>query len=362
MKKYLIEGFGTFVWMLLGLGAIYVAGDSNVLSIALIFGATYYVLYKMFHKISGAHFNPAVSFAAFLTKRIRGRELLGYVVSQLVASLVAALLLFGLYLTNTGLKGNVTFLCASFGEGSEIGATFGNVVMFETILSFLLIYAFLYLTSNSSVKSNIALIISGIYTLFFMITFPICNSGLNPARIFGPAVVFGISSGKIVAILQFLVFLVAEVIGTLLAFWAIKIKFNLKLKNRFLKIFTSIKNCYKKYFDFKGRETRFEFWCFAFFTIIINFFAWRFNLEFVNYKSTIFLFLSIVFDLAGLLSLIPFISVSVRRFHDTGKSGWFFLILLIPIVGLVLFIVWMAKASDDKNKYGQNLLKQSESK
>lgn len=58
---------------------------------------------------------------------------------------------------------------------------------------------------------------------------------------------------------------------------------------------------------------------------------------------------------AGLALLLPGLAVSVRRLHDTGRSGWWYFILLIPLVGVILFIVWAASDSTPgENQYGRS--------
>ena len=107
----------------------------------------------------------------------------------------------------------------------------------------------------------------------------------------------------------------------------------------------AIKTCFKKYVDFSGRARRSEFWFWMLFTAIIGT-AVGF-LERSDHH-----FLSSIVPLAFFL---PNLAVSVRRMHDIGRSGWYVLISLIPIVGVILFIVQCCRDSvPGANKYGEN--------
>ena len=102
---------------------------------------------------------------------------------------------------------------------------------------------------------------------------------------------------------------------------------------------------YKNYAGFTGRARRTEFWMFTLFQIIINV-----VLSILNRVSGAFLIVSILF---GIASLIPTLAVGARRLHDTGKSGWLQLLLLIPIVGAIILIVfWAIDGTRGPNQHG----------
>lgn len=102
----------------------------------------------------------------------------------------------------------------------------------------------------------------------------------------------------------------------------------------------SIATCFAKYFDFKGRASRPEFWWFYLFTILLS---WGATLV------DPFQVLSVIVNLAV---FIPVFAAGSRRLHDTNRSGWWQLILL-TVIGLIPLIVWWAsKGSDQENKYG----------
>ena len=98
----------------------------------------------------------------------------------------------------------------------------------------------------------------------------------------------------------------------------------------------------KNYVNFEGRATRAEFWWFFLFNFLLTFI-----LGLLGKPGTI---LSSIWSLAILL---PQLGLGVRRLHDIGKSGWYWLIALIPIVGWILVIIWFAKEGDpNQNQYG----------
>ena len=101
----------------------------------------------------------------------------------------------------------------------------------------------------------------------------------------------------------------------------------------------------KQYATFTGRATRQEYWMFILIYMIFYIvFAVVDNMLNMMFLTTIF----------SLVLLIPSISVATRRLHDTGRSGWWQLILLIPLIGTIILIVFLAQDSHDENEYGLN--------
>jgi uncharacterized membrane protein YhaH (DUF805 family) len=103
----------------------------------------------------------------------------------------------------------------------------------------------------------------------------------------------------------------------------------------------------KQYADFNGRARRQEFWMFVLFNIIFSMVAGALDAVFGSWGA--------IGGLYGLFVLIPGLAVSVRRLHDTGKSGWMLLIALIPLIGTIWLIVLLATDSTPgNNQYGDN--------
>jgi uncharacterized membrane protein YhaH (DUF805 family) len=108
---------------------------------------------------------------------------------------------------------------------------------------------------------------------------------------------------------------------------------------------------FKKFAFFKGRSTRSEYWYFTLFNILavlgfglIDQMMGAFNFD-AGYGP-----LSAIYTLAMIL---PGLGVSIRRLHDTGRSGWWFLITIVPVIGLLVFLYFALLDSDpDSNDYG----------
>ena len=97
----------------------------------------------------------------------------------------------------------------------------------------------------------------------------------------------------------------------------------------------------KKYADFTGRARRKEYWMFILIYTIINIVLAVLGLDSISM-------------LVGLALLVPSISIATRRLHDTGRSGWWQLLILIPIIGFIALIVFLAQDGHDTNDYGVN--------
>ena len=112
---------------------------------------------------------------------------------------------------------------------------------------------------------------------------------------------------------------------------------------KFNDIVAIIKSVILKYYcNFEGRATRAEFWWFFLFTSILGLIF--------GCCGKVGTVLSLVF---GVALLLPQIGVGVRRLHDINKSGWFYLLDLIPLVGVIILIVWWARAGETtENQYG----------
>jgi uncharacterized membrane protein YhaH (DUF805 family) len=110
---------------------------------------------------------------------------------------------------------------------------------------------------------------------------------------------------------------------------------------------------WKKYAEFSGRSRRKEYWMFALFNCVFCLPLYILAIVFhENALGSIFLGLYFIYVLA---ILVPGLAVTVRRLHDTGKSGWMILICLIPIVGGIILLVFTVLDSDPgPNQYGPN--------
>ena len=117
----------------------------------------------------------------------------------------------------------------------------------------------------------------------------------------------------------------------------------------FMNLAQSVKTCFKKFAEFNGRASRSEFWWFTLFLVCVGtvtgtidalLFGWEFSDP------------TPLTNIATIVTLIPSFSVSWRRLHDVGKSGWWNLITL-TIIRLIPLIIWCTRASDNPNQYGE---------
>ena len=108
---------------------------------------------------------------------------------------------------------------------------------------------------------------------------------------------------------------------------------------------------FKKALHFEGRATRKEYWLFYLINMLIYIILTLFDIMLGVYSfESGFGLLSFIFILVVLL---PSLAVTFRRLHDIGRSGWWFLINLIPLIGLIIFLIFMLLDSQEgENKYG----------
>ncbi len=109
----------------------------------------------------------------------------------------------------------------------------------------------------------------------------------------------------------------------------------------------------KKYAEFNGRARRKEYWMFFLFSFIISIVLMI--IDRITGTFSAHMGAGMLGGLYGLATLIPGLAVTVRRLHDTDRSGWWVLICLVPLIGLIVFIVFMAlNGSASENKYGSD--------
>jgi aquaporin NIP len=177
------EAIGTFALVFVGCGAIMVDAETDALGqigISVAFGLVIMAMVYAVGHVSGAHLNPAVTFAFALTRHFPWRLVAGYWVAQVVGAVCAALL-----------------LRASLGDDADLGATSpsgsdGQSFVFELVLTSLLLFVIMAVaTDTRAVGEAAALAIGGTIALASLVGGPVSGASLNPARSLGPAVVSG---------------------------------------------------------------------------------------------------------------------------------------------------------------------------
>jgi len=218
MKKYLAEMIGTMVLVLGGCGtAIFAGGSVGFLGVALAFGLTVVAMAYGIGSISGAHLNPAVSVGVFCAGRMNAKDLCGYIVAQIIGGIIAAGILAFIVAQYGGIRG--TFAANGFGaDFYQSAAGYMNVSMIgafviELVLTFIFLLVILGATSKASTPGFAGLAIGLTLTLIHLISIPLTNTSVNPARSISQA----IFSENALAMQQLWVFIVAPVVGAALA-------------------------------------------------------------------------------------------------------------------------------------------------
>ena len=197
MKKYFAEFFGTF-WLVFGgcgsavLAAAYPELGIGFAGVALAFGLTVLTMAYAVGHISGGHFNPAVSVGLFIGGRFNGKNLLPYIVSQVIGAIAAAGVLYLIASGKTGFDAVASgFASNGFSEHSPNGYD----MMAALLIEFVLTAFFLIIIMGSTDKlapAGFAPITIGLgLTLIHLISIPVTNTSVNPARSTGVALFQG---------------------------------------------------------------------------------------------------------------------------------------------------------------------------
>jgi len=209
MKKYISEFIGTAVLVLFGTGIAVVSGG-NLVATSLAFGLAIVAMAYVIGNISGCHVNPAVSLAMLISKKISGKDFIGYVVSQVLGAFLGTLILFAI-LKCTGI-GTAALGANGYGSLSATNISLVGALLTEVVLTFVFIYTILGVTSDEN-KGSVAGIVIGLTLAFVhLLGISLTGTSVNPARSLAPAVFTG---GK--ALCQVWVFIVAPFIGAALA-------------------------------------------------------------------------------------------------------------------------------------------------
>ena len=182
LKKIFSEAIGTFTLIFLGAGAL-VSGKADLQGVALAHGLAIFVMVSALAGISGAHFNPAVSAAMFVTKRICGQDFLYFVLAQLAGATLASIALNYIYGNSNG------YGLPAIATGTSVGAG-ALAEILGTALLLLVIFG-AAVDKRSVAASHPGLPIGLTITAIIFSVGPITGAALNPARWFGPALVSG---------------------------------------------------------------------------------------------------------------------------------------------------------------------------
>ncbi len=194
MKKNLAEFIGTFWLVLGGCGsAVLAAGFPDVgigfVGVALAFGLTVLTIVYSLGHISGAHLNPAVTFGLWAGGRFSGKEILPYVISQILGGIAAAGVLY-VIVTGNG-SGIGDFAANGYGEHSPGGYGLLAALVTEFVMTFMFLIVILGATDEKAPKGFAGLAIGLALTLIHLISIPVTNTSVNPARSISQALFVG---------------------------------------------------------------------------------------------------------------------------------------------------------------------------
>lgn len=216
-KRLLAEFLGTF-WLVFGgcgsavLAAAYPELGIGFAGVALAFGLTVLTMAYAVGGISGGHFNPAVTVGLFTAGRFQGKDLLPYIAVQLIGAVLAAVVLYLIVSGRAGFTSVGGFASNGYGEASPGGYSLSSALIIEIVLTFFFLIVILGAIS-SRVPAGFAPIAIGLaLTLIHLISIPVTNTSVNPARSTGVAL---FAEGP--ALAQLWLFWVAPLIGAAVA-------------------------------------------------------------------------------------------------------------------------------------------------
>jgi aquaporin Z len=216
-KRCVAELLGTF-WLVFGgcgsavLAAKFPEVGIGLVGVSLAFGLTVVTMAYAVGYITGGHFNPAVTVGAFVGGRIKAADIAPYVISQVIGGVLAAWLLATIAAGN-GTDAVAAGLAANgYADHSPGGYNQATAFIPEVLMTFFFLLVILGCTSEDAPKGFAPLAIGLALTLIHLVSIPITNTSVNPARSTGPALIVG---GW--AIQQLWLFWVAPILGAALA-------------------------------------------------------------------------------------------------------------------------------------------------
>lgn len=216
MKKYGAEFIGTF-WLVLGgcgsavLAAVFPNVGIGLLGVALAFGLTVLTMAYAIGHISGCHLNPAVSVGLWAGGRFPANQLLPYIVSQVLGAVVAGGVLFIIASGKTGFDVSAGFASNGYGVHSPGGYSLLAALVTEVVMTMMFLIIILGATDKRAPQGFAPIAIGLGLTLIHLISIPVTNTSVNPARSTGVALFVG---GWAVA--QLWLFWLAPLVGGLL--------------------------------------------------------------------------------------------------------------------------------------------------
>jgi aquaporin Z len=216
-KKLFAEFFGTF-WLVLGgcgaavISAAFPGVGIGLLGVAFAFGLTVLTMAYAIGHVSGCHLNPAVTIGLWAGGRFKASEVLPYIVSQVLGGIAGAGILYLIASGQAGFDLSGGLASNGYGEHSPGGYSLLSGFVSEVVMTFMFLLIILGSTDERVPKGFAPIAIGLGLTLIHLISIPITNTSVNPARSTGPAVFVGSW-----AVTQLWLFWVAPIIGAVIA-------------------------------------------------------------------------------------------------------------------------------------------------
>ena len=216
-KKLVAEFIGTFWLVLGGCGsAVLAAGFPELgigfVGVSLAFGLTVLTMAYSIGHISGCHLNPAVSFGLWTSGRFATKELVPYIVAQVLGGIAGAGILYLIASGKAGFDVTAGFASNGFNEYSPGGFTMTSVLIAEVVMTFMFLIIILGATDKRAPTGFAPIAIGLGLTLIHLISIPVSNTSVNPARSTGVALFQGTW-----AVDQLWLFWLAPIVGAILA-------------------------------------------------------------------------------------------------------------------------------------------------
>ena len=216
MKKYAAEFVGTF-WLVLGgcgsavLAAAFPDVGIGLLGVSLAFGLTVMTMAFAIGHISGCHLNPAVSIGLYVGQRFDAKELFPYIIAQVLGGIAAGGVLYLIASGKAGFDVTAGFASNGYGEHSPGGYSLFSALITEVVMTLMFLIIILGATDKRAPQGFAPIAIGLGLTLIHLISIPVTNTSVNPARSTGVALYVG---GW--AIAQLWLFWIAPIIGAVL--------------------------------------------------------------------------------------------------------------------------------------------------
>jgi len=215
--KFAAEFLGTFWLVLGGCGSAVLAAGFPELGIGFVgvsiaFGLTVLTMVYALGRVSGAHLNPAVSFGLWAGVKFSAKELVPYIIAQVLGGIAAAGILYIILSGKAGFDGVGGFAANGYGEHSPGGFNMVSALVTEVVMTFMFLIIILGAIDERAPKGFAGLAIGLALTLIHLISIPVTNTSVNPARSTSQAIFAG---GW--AIDQLWLFWVAPIAGAILA-------------------------------------------------------------------------------------------------------------------------------------------------